>query len=362
MLEQSTPMQNPPYQTGVIPGRIQAALSIVDGVVVVTEDGALAEMNTAAEALFGISLEKAAGRPLTDLMPGIADYFPFPSLVEHSDAFGGLTVDARDVSGTSTPVHVTVSESLTTARKKYILVLRDFRRIDVAVRRALRAERWVADGGAIATVTHEYRNALQCMQSFLALVRIRGNEQVQALVDDIQGTQDQLRQLFEEIRSVVTPITLERKRADVRRIVERAWRQLRLHWSKKGVGLTLELDEASDTRAFVDPLRLGHALREVLEKAIEASPAEGTVVCSFVDHGKGGSLELAVEDSGPGLSAEDENRPFDLPPHSGRSAGAMELASVRRLIREHDGDVLIEDRPEGGLRVVITLPHDDLAI
>lgn len=355
-------MQNPPYQTGVIPGRIQAAISIVDGVVVVTEDGVLAEMNTAAEALFGTTLEKALGRRLTDLMPGLADYFPFPGLIEHSDAFGGLMVEARDASGACTPVHVTASESLTNARKNYILVLRDFRRIDVAVRRALRAERWVADGGAVAAVTHEYRNALQCMQSFLTLLKIRGNEPVQTLVDDMQGTQDQLRQLFEEIRSVVTPLTLERKRADVRRIVERAWRQLRLHWSKKGVGLTLELDEASDTHAFVDPPRLGHALREVLKKAIEASPADGTVVCSFVDHGRGGNLELAVEDSGAGLSAEDQNRPFDLPPHSGRGGAGMEMAAVRRLVWEHDGDVLIEDRPGGGLRVVMTLPHDDIAV
>jgi signal transduction histidine kinase len=80
----------------------------------------------------------------------------------------------------------------------------------------------------------------------------------------------------------------------------------------------------------------------VLENAIDASPRNGSVVCTFAHRDDGGRavLEVAIEDCGPRI----------------RDWG-VGFAIAQRVVDEHDGAIGVGDRPEGGTRVLITLPR-----
>jgi signal transduction histidine kinase len=175
---------------------------------------------------------------------------------------------------------------------------------------------------------------------------MRGDDEIQSLVDEMQDAQDRLHQLFEEAQAAVAPLELDCRQADVRKLVERTWRQLRLKWSAKAIEWIVSHDQSVDTRARVDSQRLADALRTVLENAIDASPGGGSITCTFAHRRHGGRilLEVAVEDGGPVI----------------RDSG-FGLAIAQRIIDEHDGSIRIDDRPGGGARVVITLPHDSSA-
>jgi signal transduction histidine kinase len=167
-----------------------------------------------------------------------------------------------------------------------------------------------------------------------------------------------LHRLYEDAQNAVAPLQLDRREADVRKLVERVWRQLRLIWSDKAIDWAVRVDGQPGTRANIDSHRLGQALRSVLENAIEVSPANGRVGCVFRrrTNGDGASLEVAIEDSGPPVS--DNGNAHGFLYRTKRRGSAVGLATAQRIVVEHDGEIAIDDRPEGGARVVITLPQE----
>ena len=304
----------------------QDVLDAVDGgLVVVAEDGTLVAMNAAAEARFGRTLAEIPGRELLRTLPEIARLVPEASSTKH-----------------------------------FVFVIRDVRKTDVAFQRLVRAERRAAVEEAMSTLAHDCRNALQRMQSCLTLMKLRGNQEIQTLVADMQETQDRLHRLYEEAQDSAAPLQLDRRHADVRKLVERVWRQLRLKWLEKSIDWAVRLDGTVGTRAFVDSQRLGQALRSVLESAIEVSPPHGSVACVFRQHqdGERAFLELGIEDSGPRIADQGNGNGSRFLHRTKHRGSGLGLAAAQRIIDEHDGGILIGNRSEGGARVVVTLPCD----
>ncbi len=74
------------------------------------------------------------------------------------------------------------------------------------------------------------------------------------------------------------------------------------------------------------------------------------------------SVEITVDDDGPGVPAdkrEDVFRPFyrlDHDRNRGTGGAGLGLSIARDIVRGHGGDIQLADSPLGGLRVVIRLP------
>ncbi len=73
---------------------------------------------------------------------------------------------------------------------------------------------------------------------------------------------------------------------------------------------------------------------------------------------RSGDVELAVEDNGPGIPPELQDRvflPFFTTKPEGKGSG-LGLALVASTVREHGGEVEIESTPGAGARMVVRLP------
>ena len=67
-------------------------------------------------------------------------------------------------------------------------------------------------------------------------------------------------------------------------------------------------------------------------------------------------IELAVSDSGPGISPEDKEKLF-LPYFSTKNRGTgLGLAIVSRIVSEHGGTIRVEDNRPSGSRFLIETP------
>lgn len=110
-----------------------------------------------------------------------------------------------------------------------------------------------------------------------------------------------------------------------------------------------------------DPDRLREAIDNLVSNAIKYSPAGGrihvTLSSSEVGH------RLAVTDSGPGLSPEDQQRLFgrfqrlSAKPTAGESSTGLGLFICRRIIELHGGRITAtSDGPGRGATFAITLP------
>jgi two-component system osmolarity sensor histidine kinase EnvZ len=67
-------------------------------------------------------------------------------------------------------------------------------------------------------------------------------------------------------------------------------------------------------------------------------------------------LRVIIDDDGPGIPAERRDivfRPFESAEPGGTGLG---LAIARDIVGAHGGDILLQDRPGGGLRVIVELP------
>jgi two-component system nitrogen regulation sensor histidine kinase NtrY len=108
-------------------------------------------------------------------------------------------------------------------------------------------------------------------------------------------------------------------------------------------------------RARFDKEQLRGVLINLLDNAVEATPAPGSVdVRAF---GSNGSVVLQVRDSGPGIPAEAKEKLF-LPYYSTKGRGSgLGLAIVHRVVTDHGGTIRVEDNRPNGTVFTIELPQ-----
>jgi PAS domain S-box-containing protein len=335
--------------------------AVADGILLVDETGTVVDMNPAAEDLFGATAIDLSQMAIEDLLPEVASLLPISALHEKSRQRGGIDATARRSDGTQSPVHVNVSVSREIRQRHYILVLRDFRQIVAAQRRNLETGRLLAIGETITALAHESRNALQRMQSCLSLIKLRVGSDVGEFIDDMQEAQDQLQQLYEEIRSFAAPMQLDLQPTDVRSLLKKTWRQLRVLSADRGVTWSLSGADDLDAVVHADSRRLGQVFRNILENAIEASPEGGRIAARLAESDEGGRrmLRIAIEDEGSGIAEDGAGKIFDLLFTTKPDGTGMGLAIAARIVREHDGTILVERSPElGGASLIVLLPRE----
>jgi two-component system sensor histidine kinase BaeS len=130
--------------------------------------------------------------------------------------------------------------------------------------------------------------------------------------------------------------------------------------------VSLDLDIASPlSNIVVDPGRMTQVLTNILDNALRHTPEGGKILLSARDANVGDQVELAVQDSGPGLKAEDLDRIFDRfyrTDSSRQRDGAFQggsglgLAIARSIVQAHGGQLSAESETGKGLRVIIRLP------
>ena len=141
--------------------------------------------------------------------------------------------------------------------------------------------------------------------------------------------------------------------------------------------LATVLDEASDARPMLDRAAIaldGPSQLAVIARPVAMKRAVTNLVANALNHGGtahaalhpavDGLVTLHIDDSGPGIAAENLERVFlpffRLETSRSRQTGSVGLGLpiARNTLRAHGGDVVLTNRPGGGLRATVTLPVD----
>jgi signal transduction histidine kinase len=117
-------------------------------------------------------------------------------------------------------------------------------------------------------------------------------------------------------------------------------------------------------RARVDSERTQRIIANLLDNAIQFTPADGTITIELTP--RDDAVEVAVYDTGIGIAEEELDRVFDefyqvedalTRTQEGLGLG---LTIARKLVRLHDGSIWIESDGEGeGTSAFVRLPYDD---
>ncbi|CAK8711163.1 MAG: GAF sensor signal transduction histidine kinase [Candidatus Electronema aureum] len=105
---------------------------------------------------------------------------------------------------------------------------------------------------------------------------------------------------------------------------------------------------------MVDPKQMRQVFVHLIRNAVEAMEQGGKLIIEAAT--ADGQLRIAVRDSGLGIAEADIRRATD-PFYTTKIAGTgVGLALVQRVIKDHNGSMIISRRPSGGTKVALVLP------
>ncbi len=237
----------------------------------------------------------------------------------------------------------------------------DFTERRDAHERMLRAERLAGIGQMITGLAHESRNALQRIQSCSEMLELEvaHNEEAMRLLHRLQGAQDDLRRLLDEVRSFAAPIQLERATCDLSSAWRESWQLLETMCRGRDAVL-VEQVELDDVRICGDRFRLVQLFRNLLENSLAAccDPVRIGIRCRKVTHNELPAVEVSVCDNGPGLSPDARQSVFE-PFFTTKTKGTgLGMAIARQIVDAHGGTIALGATAKGA-EFIITLPRNE---
>ncbi len=215
---------------------------------------------------------------------------------------------------------------------------------------------YAAQRAFVDDASHQLRNPLTALRLRLSnledFVDADGSPEHIAALEEAERLSTLLDGLLALARAERTlPLTVLDVDADVEDRVE-AWRPLAEH-----TGLRLVRDGARGLKAVASARANEIVLDAVLDNAIKFSPPGGVItVCTTATPSE---VEIAVQDSGPGLELEELERAtgrfWRSPAQSNVEGSGLGLAIAARTVELAGGRLRLERPADGGLRVVAML-------
>jgi signal transduction histidine kinase len=317
-----------------------------DGIIVLTLDGRVWDINKAAATLLAIPEGKGPGARLTDIWPGV------PSL---GDGFADWNRDGRTLEIVAFSV---VEEGIKVGTA---LVLRDVTESRAAATRAALADRLGQMGIVTTGLAHEINNPLAVVlvgveHAMQVIEKVPGTDMARMALTDAHQAAGQLRAVArslrdfahlddEPVRSIVVTEAIERSLTVMGRALTANARIERL------------FEPVAPVR--MPPGRLEQVLVALLRNASQAlagRPGPERLILRVLQDP--GEVVIEVEDSGPGMTYDVLERAFE-PFFTTRGHGGgtgLGLYVARALVERYGGRLTLDSGPGRGTRARVRIP------
>ncbi|HHN73271.1 MAG TPA: PAS domain S-box protein, partial [Thermopetrobacter sp.] len=359
-----------------------------DGIITLNRDGEILSFSGGAEALFGLSTREVVGRPFGELLDGesrrvVEDYLAALGGGGHLAGIynEGREVTARLPGGGRIPLFITIgrlgrSDEAERPPNKaaFCVVVRDitqWKKTESELRRAKEeAERSSAmKSEFLAAISHELRTPLNAILGFSDVMRHErfgtiGNEKYRGYANDIYQSGEHLLSLINDLldlsRIEAGKFELQFEDVDVAAVAEEALHLMQEQAAQAKVMLRRAIPEGLP-RVVADARSLKQILLNLLSNAVKFTGAGGQVVLSLRTTERG-ELEIAVSDTGVGMSEEElarALRPFERITGEGRPerpGTGLGLPLTKALAEANHARFEIESEPDRGTTVRIVFP------
>jgi len=345
--------------------------AIQEGIIVTDAKGRITYLNDAACGLFGLEAGEAIGKRLDERIGGL----DWGALTQSS---GPVSHDMeifypqnRFINFYVVPLVMeqrepTVAPATAAEEVGHVMILRDITESRRTAQQTIESERLNALRLLAAGVAHEIGNPLNSLHIHLQLME----RSVQKLHDDEKTELEQsigvARSEVNRLDSIVTqflkairPSRPQLRPENVNTIVEEAVRFFAPELQDRGIIVEQEL--RSDLPLLqLDRDQMKQAFYNVIKNSVEAMHRHGTlrIRTDLADT----HVIVRFDDSGGGMSAENLSRVFEPYFTTKPSGSGLGLLIVRRIVREHGGELSIESNQGKGLTLTIRLPFIDKRI
>jgi signal transduction histidine kinase len=178
-----------------------------------------------------------------------------------------------------------------------------------------------------------------------------------------------LTRLVEDLRTLALAesgqLSLERTPTDLPALVLRVVERFQPQAVARKIDLHLASSPlpAASQILNLDPQRIEQVLSNLLSNALRYTPDAGRIIVHIAPHTLAlGGVEIAVQDSGPGIPPDALQQVFERFYRADRGRSRLEggsglgLAIARQLAEAHGGSLTAANNPEGGAVFTLTLP------
>ncbi|MBW2020837.1 MAG: two-component sensor histidine kinase [Deltaproteobacteria bacterium] len=217
------------------------------------------------------------------------------------------------------------------------------------------AERLASLGEMVAAISHEIRNPLGIISSTAELLKgkLARHDPQDQLADVIVQEANRLNSIVTDFLNFARPQTPNLMPCKVDEVLEKNLAFLAPEINKNGYEIYKRFaTDIPEIRA--DPGLLYQALLNILINAMQAMPKGGPIYIEL--SAQRNALTITIADEGHGISDDTMKKiwePFFTTKDKGSGLG---LPIVKNIIEGHGGTIHIENGPEKGAQVTVTLP------
>lgn len=222
----------------------------------------------------------------------------------------------------------------------------------------------------VGNVSHELRTPLSLIKGYAETLLDGAKDNPEVAVKFLQTIDRNARRLDLLIQDLLTISALESGRiamdpqpVALRNVAERCLIDLNSLAGTRKVTLVNELAELT---AQADETRTEQVLSNLMENAVKYGREGGRVTIGGRDTGEG-QLEIYVQDDGPGIPSDAQERVFErfyrVDKARSREQGGtgLGLSIVKHIVQAHGGRVWVESTPGQGAKFFFTLPAGEKA-
>jgi len=244
----------------------------------------------------------------------------------------------------------------------FLYVLRLLHRTRLLEAQAQMDDRLAFVGALAAGLAHEIRNPLNVLSMNLQMLeeemgdrRVGDLGESRVFLSALQGEIRRLSNLVNNFLTYARPHQAHFESKDLNGILRDLCVFLRPEFE------TRRLHLKQDLSPYLPPVDLDEGLirQAVMNILINATQVlkEGGTVTVVTRVGPRGEAIASIEDDGPGIRLEDQERIFDLF-FSNRGGGTgLGLPIAARILQAHGGSIAVDSAPGKGARFILTLPR-----
>ena len=362
-------------------GRVRELETILDtatdGVVIIEDDGTIAGINRAAEALFGIETADVTGTAFTELLAeesrkAALDYIDGLS----ANGVASVLNDGREVIG-KVPRGGLIPLFMTIGRLgesgKYCAVLRDithWKNVEeelVAARRAAEAAN-AQKSEFLAKISHEIRTPLNAIIGFSEVMMEErfgpiGSERYRSYLRDIHLSGEHLMSLINDLLDLskveAGKLDLNFEAVSLNDVIRECVALMQPQANRERIIIRSSLS-TSLPNVVADLRSLRQILLNLLSNAIKFTRSGGQVIVATALEDSG-EVVVRIRDTGVGMTADDIDtamKPFRQVATSGRpgEGTGLGLPLTKALVEANRASFAIDSVPNQGTLVRVTFP------
>jgi len=333
--------------------------ALQEGLIILDPEGKILFLNRAACQFFGLDPANSLGETISSKIRGLDKLCLNGSSQSVSRDIEVFYPEHRRLNFYLSPIDDPKNFELPLG---HVMLIRDTTSTHAETQENIESERLNALTLLAAGVAHEIGNPLNSLDIHLQLIERKIRKLPpsyrQSLTENMQTARQEIQRLdsiLKQFLNAVRPTTPRREPQNLNAILRQTLNLLEPEITSRNIEVNLDLSE-NLPKALIDPDQFQQVFYNLLRNAYQAISGDDGLI-DIKTRSTETDFIISISDNGTGIPPEQMGSLFE-PYRTTKSAGTgLGLLIVRRIIREHGGEIEIHSNSNDGTSILIHLPH-----